>query len=339
MNIIEMLARIAAWVGSASLHASFLVVMVVLLQLTLRKRITPGWRYALWAPVLVRLLCPVFPESAFSVFNLFSPSMRTSTAAYPVISEPPQTAHPRRAHSLVHDMDVNIVDTPDLVPFPANKDSLKHSGALPQLLPCAWLAGAILSGAVMLAFHLRQRRRVEKLPTIVDPRLLRLWNESQKIFGIGGRIRLLETDSEHSPALFGLTQVRLLLPRGLGERFTDAQLRHIFLHECAHLKRWDLPLNWLLATLQCLHWFNPLLWWAWSRARADREYACDALALRNTDDEPAAYGETLIQLIEQTVPPFRQPGMVGIGEDRSDLMNRVRMIAAFRQRRIWNFRV
>jgi beta-lactamase regulating signal transducer with metallopeptidase domain len=44
-------------------------------------------------------------------------------------------------------------------------------------------------------------------------------------------------------------------------------LRHVFLHELAHLKRHDIALNWLFAGAQALHWFNPLVWLAFQQAR------------------------------------------------------------------------
>jgi len=54
------------------------------------------------------------------------------------------------------------------------------------------------------------------------------------------------------------------------------------LHELAHLKRWDLPLGCLVSLLQVLHWFNPILWYGFRRMRADREQACDAMALNRS---------------------------------------------------------
>ena len=40
-----------------------------------------------------------------------------------------------------------------------------------------------------------------------------------------------------------------------------------------HLKRRDIPTGWVMAALQILHWFNPVVWWGFQRMRADRELA------------------------------------------------------------------
>src|SRR5437667_11569040 len=91
----------------------------------------------------------------------------------------------------------------------------------------------------------------------------------------------------------------------------------IFLHELAHLKRHDLEINWLVSVAQALHWFNPLLRLAFARMRADREMACDALALaRMEQGEGQRYGETIVKLLEGLVRPAPTPGSVGISEER-----------------------
>src|SRR5258705_7189729 len=93
--------------------------------------------------------------------------------------------------------------------------------------------------------------------------------------------------------LFPYTTLFRSLPLGISERFSARELHHIFLHELAHIKRFDLEVNWLAAILQLVHWFNPVLWFAFARMRADREVATDALALSRAEQtENAPYGET-----------------------------------------------
>lgn len=55
--------------------------------------------------------------------------------------------------------------------------------------------------------------------------------------GVSREIELIETPLVQSPALFGLLRPRLLTPPDLEERFDRAEIRLIFLHELAHVKR------------------------------------------------------------------------------------------------------
>jgi uncharacterized protein (TIGR03435 family) len=108
-------------------------------------------------------------------------------------------------------------------------------------------------------------------------------------------------------------------------------LRCIFLHELAHLKRCDIWISWIVALLQSLHWFNPLVWWAFIRIRADRESACDALVLSYLrDEESDRYGRALINLLERFSQTQHLPAVAGIFESKVQLKRRLTMIAKFR---------
>jgi bla regulator protein BlaR1 len=107
-------------------------------------------------------------------------------------------------------------------------------------------------------------------------------------------------------------------------------LRFIFLHELAHLKRLDLPLNWLFAVLQVIHWFNPLVWVGFARWRVDREVACDAMTLDVAGAEQNhEYGRTILRLLAGFTRSTPTPGLIGILENKQQLRQRISTIAAY----------
>lgn len=82
-----------------------------------------------------------------------------------------------------------------------------------------------------------------------------------------------------------------------------------------------------------MHWFNPLLWFAFARLRADREGACDARVLSlDATDYRSQYGGALLKL--QCVAPARvmSLGFVGIFERGSEMKERIRDISTHRPR-------
>src|ERR1019366_6909214 len=160
-----------------------------------------------------------------------------------------------------------------------------------------------------------------------DENVTRLFNECRAAFKITRPVRLIESEEVESPAVYGLRRKWLLLPDGIFERFSAAELRCIFLHELAHIKRGDLGVNWLVAGLRVLHWFNPFLWLAWARMRADRELATDALALRHVDgSDHASYGETILKVLEGLTGERALPGLVGIVESKARIKERLTAI-------------
>src|SRR5437870_4553823 len=80
--IMETLNAVFNWLLRASWQASILIGLVLLVQWLFRKKLSPGWRYALWLLVLARLAMPLSPQSPVSLFNLTrfsSPAPRQST--------------------------------------------------------------------------------------------------------------------------------------------------------------------------------------------------------------------------------------------------------------------
>jgi hypothetical protein len=102
------------------------------------------------------------------------------------------------------------------------------------------------------------------------------------------------------------------------------------LHELGHVKRMDISLGWVMAVLQIVHWFNPLVWLAFSRMRAERELACDAVAL-SCVGATQPYGHTIVKLLSSFGDSLRAPSMAGIVEDKHQMKERITMIAKFQK--------
>ena len=331
MNPIPALESLAAHVLEASIQASLLALCVLLTQWTLRRWLSPGWRHALWLMVVIRLLCPALPQSPSSAFNLFH-------KAEPASSEP--VAFPSPQIDLAPAHETRVAPTPNtaISITPVTPPKLVTPTNWRRILTISWAVGG---GALLLLTaiaYLRVRRSLATATAVTDPDVLGLLEETKRLFGITTPIRVLITPHTRGPALFGLIHKRLLLPVGLIDQFHTAELRHILAHECAHLKRRDVAVNWIVSVLQAIHWFNPVLWFAFARMRTDRESACDALAIRLSLGEDGArdYGRTIIRLLERAARPGFVPGLVGVNESRSDMKRRVQQIAAFRFPSRWS---
>ena len=348
--------------GRISLQAGVLVLLVLLAQGIFRRQLTARWRCALWMLVIVRLLLPFSPGSAASIFNLM-PALARQTAHPAPSTFAPATAAPAPLPVVANPM----LETPELatqptqpsesaraltpVPepiqaplSPPNSSATPPAGKLPPVTATSWratlfwvwLAGALLLTGYIVATSLRLAWRCWGLPALTDASALAVLDECGRRLGVRGRLTVVECAEVASPALFGLFRPRLLLPPGFTQSFSPSELRFVFLHELAHLRRWDLPLNWLVAVLQILHWFNPLVWFGFARWRLDRELACDALAIEAAGaDQHRAYGRTILHLLENLTPRAPLPGLVGILEDKRQLRRRIGMIANFRPGNRW----
>ena len=308
----------------ASWQAAVLILLVLALQWAFGRRLSPGWRYGLWLLVALRLALPWTVPSAVSLFNF------TSLISAP-ISGARATPRPPGSPALSPATVVQEVGSGEgtAVRLPAATSRSGWAISWPVWL---WLAGAGSLAVYLAISHCRIAGRIKAQRPLVDARLMNLLEDCKQLMGVRAPVTLIESREVGSPSLFGFMRPRLLLPAGLAGSFSLDELRYVFLHELAHIKRLDILLGWVMTILQILHWFNPLVWLAFHRMRVDRELACDALALSHAKEaENQPYGRTIIKLLESFGCSAWAPSLAGTLENKNQMKERIRMIAKFKK--------
>jgi beta-lactamase regulating signal transducer with metallopeptidase domain len=310
----------------ATLSASILAAIVFLLQVALRKRLSAAWRFALWIPVLIRLLIPVLPETPFSIFN--APRwLRSVMPGTPQVTvEIKDRAAIPTILPLANPSDLAAAETSFAV-APLQKPVLTTF----QKVTLLWLTVSLALLLRLALGTLWLNLRLRKHRTLPSPFLLRVFLTACEETRTRWKPRLIQTTLIESPGLFGFICPKLLLPSAIDSQLTETELRHIFLHELAHLKRGDLLTNWFMSIAHAIHWFNPIVWFLLRRMRLERELACDALALESAGPEGSrAYGETILKLLDHVKRSMPLPAMVGILEEKQTAKSRLKQIAAFK---------
>jgi uncharacterized protein (TIGR03435 family) len=87
----------------------------------------------------------------------------------------------------------------------------------------------------------------------------------------------------------------LLLPAGLAEHLTDAEVDAIIGHEVCHVRRRDNLAAAVHMAVEAVFWFHPLVWWIGTRLVDERERACDEEVLR-MGCEPETYCEGILKI-------------------------------------------
>ena len=113
------------------------------------------------------------------------------------------------------------------------------------------------------------------------------------------------SDRIGSPFALGVFRPRIYIPFGLNE---EAQA-YILAHERYHLKRLDHLVKPLSFAILCVHWFNPLCWFAFSRMSLDMELSCDERVLKQFGDEnmKKKYTKTLLDFATDRRYPSPAP--------------------------------
>ena len=310
-----------------SWQAAVLIVLMLIVRRALGRRLGPRWRYGLWLLVVLRLALPWTVPSTVSLFNLVNVAGHFPAA----VSQP--------ATSETAGLSVLETSSPGpAAPVPAQPAGTASGTISPwhriifAWLPLVWAAGALTLALYVLITHYRLAAHVTHCRPLVDSQVMNLLEDCKQRMRVRVPVTLVETATVDGPCLLGFLRPRLLLPPAFTRNFSLEELRFVFLHELGHVKRHDIPLGWLMAWLQILHWFNPLVWLAFARMRMDRELACDALALTHAaEQDRKPYGLTMVKLLESFGEVLRVPGLAGIVEDKQQMKERITMIAKFQK--------
>jgi TonB family protein len=113
--------------------------------------------------------------------------------------------------------------------------------------------------------------------------------------GIAAPMPVRLSRGQMEPGLVGVFRPVLLLPHGIMERLTPAELRAVIAHEACHMRRRDNLWASLHMAVQALFWFWPPVWWLGTRLMAERERACDEAVLAAGND-PQTYAESILKV-------------------------------------------
>jgi len=318
------------------LSSSVLIAAVIALRAVTKGRISMRLRYGLWALVLVRLLIPGnFIPSDFSIEKValfferqpqvqqISQQLNTPQQSYDAVYREVVKEH----YEVYYPQEATV---PEALPesftaaLPAQEQAQIRQEAqlrveqsapiysLKQILLGIWILGMAVSGTFLLTVNLSFARRLKRTRTPVEA---------------DTPVPVYQSVMAETPCLFGLFRPVIYIT---GEAADNPRaLSHILAHESCHYRHKDH----IWAILRCfclvLHWYNPLVWAAFSLSRRDCELACDEAAIaRIGESNRHEYGRTLVDMtcVKQS-PTAALLTATTMLSDRNTLVQRIRQIA------------
>jgi uncharacterized protein (TIGR03435 family) len=135
-------------------------------------------------------------------------------------------------------------------------------------------------------------------------------------------LTVMSSPSMPEPGVVGIRRPRLLLPEGIVEHLTPAQLRSLIAHERCHIRCHDNLVAAIHMLVEAIFWFHPAVWWIETRLVDERERACDEAVLQ-AGSLPQDYAEGILEVCRQSVG-VRVACVAGVSG--SDLRARVEAI-------------
>ena len=276
-------------VFNRSLAAGWLILAVIVVRFLLKKA-PRRLSCVLWAVVAVRLLCPFFPASSFSLI----PSGETISAE--AVRFAPAPAIDSGIPALNEALNPMIGER--FAPAPGT--SVNPLYIWTAVAGIVWFVGVAVMAGYALLGSLRMRSVVREAVPLESGAALpdNVWL----------------CDAVRSSFILGIVRPKIYLPSGI----TREQMLCILAHEQAHVERLDhclKPFGWLLLSV---YWFHPLVWIAYMLFCRDLELACDEKVVGGMDlDGRKAYSHALLACSLQRKMIFSYPlafGEIGVRE-------------------------
>jgi len=315
--------------GSMFIQSSILIVLLLVIDFLIRKRVRATFRYWIWMLVFVKLVLPPTLSSPTGIGNLvggyFSAnSIVTEEPANPVQYEPVAAGAIKEFAEPVTPVVSNLPVTTEAPAISAapNLNALTWQGIVFLL----WLVGVLVI-TVLLIQRIFFVKGLIAQSKPAENRLVDILDSCRDQVGIRRNIRLMLSPNVTSPAVCGLFRPVILIPGTLLEKLSQEKLRAVLVHELAHIKRGDLWINCVQTLLQIAYFYNPFVWLANLIVRRIREQAVDEMVLVALGDAAKSYSNTLIDIAEMA---FSRPALslrlVGVVESKKALSQRIKHI-------------
>jgi beta-lactamase regulating signal transducer with metallopeptidase domain/WD40 repeat protein len=165
-----------------------------------------------------------------------------------------------------------------------------------QLLLYGWLFGVLIGATVFIISACRQSIQLRRLDVVTDEHWLAAVASAAQKIGLDRCPKTVVADQQCVPSTTGIFRPILIVPSHF-RKWSSDQREYILLHELAHVRRYDVAAQCLARMAIIVHWFNPLVWFAASRMRIERELASDDCVLQ-AGHSASSYAEQLLSIVK-----------------------------------------
>lgn len=345
----KMISEAFTSILEVSLIGGVLSLLVTVLKKVFQNNIPPKAYLAMWLIVFLRLLVPFQFETEFTV-PAFDLSKTSEISIQRSAGEDLPSSYSLEAQSLPlenktqhSNLSTDLKGNTTIVsPDSNNEEGINKTsqnsksgvGEMLKILTYIWLSGVIILLSAVSLLYVRVWTKVNKLKPCDLHYSIHLVEKCRKAVGIGNEIQTYVSDIFNSPCVFGIIRPKLILPRSFEIGQSDEDSENVILHELYHIKHKHNILNLLFLVAACIHWFNPLVWYALGSSREDVESVCDeAVVRRLPENKIENYGRTIIRFAAMSrrwVPVVVHTGLAG---SKKGLKSRINNISCFGRRK------
>ena len=192
-----------------------------------------------------------------------------------------------------------------------------------------WISGSITFLFLWVRRQFAFHKQLQECETVCEGREFEILDSSKKKIGLNRNIQLLQFREMTEPGVWGIWNPSIVFSAEMSSRLTDSELETVFLHELAHISRWDNLFSTLQMMICTMFWFHPVVWWIDRQMLAERERACDDRVME-CGGTSRVYASSLVKVLSFGLG-VRLAGVSCAGG--SDLKKRIQHITSNENRR------
>lgn len=194
------------------------------------------------------------------------------------------------------------------------------------MLAAFWILGIVifsirLIGGIWTVHHFKTRQVFA-----VEPDWQAKFDEICRNLDITGKVRFLQSKTVEMPMIIGWLKPVVLIPASVFLQVSPNELETILIHELAHIKRYDYPVNFLQSLVEILFFYHPCAWWISAKIRAEREFAVDEFVSQIFETDKISYARALANLEEIRLNETRTKLILAMTGNGGNLMKRIENI-------------
>jgi len=287
----------AAWRGALLLAIAFVVAQLL-------RRQPAAVRHVLWAGALagvmampiLAVVAPVrlpvnIPQRVIDISNQAPTDYSTGSATQTVEDK---TASDNATSSTPPSIESDLGTSPLVTTTPWFQ----------QLSPVAWAFVVWTLGVVILSLRLLAGfialARMKRGGQSADDHVAELADACAARLGLHAPPRVIISARVAMPCTAGWVRPVILLPDEYS-LWSRERLEVVLLHELSHIRRMDIVPHILSEIARVVYWFNPLVWLAAARLRAEAEMATDDRVV-HAGAKPSEYAAHLLDIVRQARP-------------------------------------
>lgn len=223
---------------------------------------------------------------------------------------------------------VSVPKTLNISNISAAQTTTQTSISAADIITAIWLIGAVFFAVRMIYKYIKTLMTLRQITEecysgkILDTH----FNVCHKM-SIHRNIMLLSSKYLNSPLLFGIFRPTVVIP---DKAFSESELEMILTHELTHYKHRDLWIALTASIAQCVHWFNPAVYFIGKSISEVCELFCDETVVKNLNiDNKKAYGNLILYVIEKELNS-RLAYTTSMASAKNSIQKRLRKIVEFK---------